>query len=138
MSDVGRAKCSRTTRRLLVAGLLSAFLVSCGRAAPQQVAVSGLPPAVPGPAAPTSSFQGHVASVDAEAGAVVVAVKIVWTPVVRAAAEDRRVLVDAATRWEPAVVGVGGLHVGEEVQVEATDRADGSWQAVKVLLFDID
>ena len=124
-------------KRLLVAGLLAATLAACGRPEPlQTVGVANVPP--PGPPAPTTSFQGAVASVDIEAGAVVVAVQIVWTPVLKAHRHDRRVVVDAGTTWDPGSLGLAGLQVGEEVQVEALDEVDGSWPALRVRRFDVD
>ena len=137
MSDVGRIRCRRSSSRLLVAGLLSATLLSCGRAAPVEVAVSGLPPAPPPVSGPATTFQGSVASVDAGAGVLVVDVKIVWTPVLKAEQEQRRVVVGAGTRWDRGLT-VAGLRAGDEVQVDAADPVDGSWPALRVRLFDID
>jgi hypothetical protein len=132
MPGVGQAGC----RRLLVAGLLSATLVACGRAAPVEIGMSGLPPAAP-PSA-TTSFQGQVASVDAGAGIVLVDVRIIWTPVLTADRHERKVLVDAQTRWDPASSDLAGLKVGEEVQVEAGEAVEGVWPAMRVQLFDVD
>lgn len=133
MSGVGQVG----YRRLLVAGLLSATLVACGRAAPVEIGMSGLPPAAP-PAA-TTSFQGQVASVDAGTGIAVVDVRIIWTPVLTADRHERKVLVDASTLWEPATSsGLAGLKVGEELQVEAVEAVEGVWPAVKIQLFDVD
>ena len=137
MSDVVRTRCRRSPRTLLLAGLLSASLLSCGRAQPVEVGLSGLPPAMPPTSVPATSFQGAVAEVDAPAGALVVAVQIVWTPVLKADPRPRRVLIDAGTRWEPAI-GLADLRVGEEVQVDAVDAGDGNWRALRVQLFDID
>jgi hypothetical protein len=134
MPDIGHLR----YRRLLAAGLLSAVLVSCGRAAPVPLAVSGLPPAVPPPAGPTTSFQGQVAGVDADAGIVTLAVQIVWTPVLKADPHERKVLVDARTGWDPAPRAIADLRVGEELQVEAVEAVEGVWPAVKVQLLDID
>lgn len=131
MLDVGQAR----YRRILVAGLLAAALSACGRPAPEQVAAGGVPGALPPSPVATTSFQGAVASVDAARGIVVVAVKIVWTPVLRAESHDRRVLVDAQTRWDPAPAE---LHIGDEIQVEAVDSVEGVWPALKVQLLDID
>ena len=137
MSDVVRTRCRRSPRTLLLAGLLAASLLACGRAQPVEVGLSGLPPAVPPTSVPETVFQGSVASVDAGAGALVVDVTIVWTPVIKADPHPRRVLIDAGTRWEPAL-GIADLRVGEEVQVEAVDAGDGNWRALRVQLFDID
>jgi hypothetical protein len=104
-----------------------------------EVAVSGgLPPAVPAPAPgpdPATRFQGSVASV--EAGAMVVDVKIVWTPVLKAEPHQRRVIVDAGTRWDLGMSLID-VRAGDEVQVDAADPVDGSWPALRVQLFDID
>lgn len=133
MSGVGQAG----YRRLLVAGLLSATLVACGRAAPVEIGVSGLPPAAP--PVETTSFQGQVASVDAARGVVVVDVQIIWSPVLTADRHERKVLVDASTRWEPASPsGLAGLRVGEEIQVEAVEAVEGVWPALRVQVFDVD
>lgn len=137
MSDVGRTRCRRSSTRLLVAGLLSAFLFSCGRAEPVEVAVSGLPPAPPPVSEPATVFQGSVASVDAGAGVLVVDVTIVWTPVITAGGHERRVLVDAGTRWERGL-SLADLRAGDEVQVDAADEEDDGWPALRVRLFDID
>jgi hypothetical protein len=83
----------------------------------------------------TSTFQGSVTAIDSEAGLIVVAVRIVWAPVMEARPHERRVSVDTATRWEPEV---SQLLVGDEVQVEAEDATDGTWRATRVQLFDID
>lgn len=134
MSDVGRTRCRRSRRRLLAAtALLGATLLSCGRAAPVRVTASGLPPAP----APATRFQGSVVSVDAGAGALVIDVKIVWTPVLKAEQEERRVVVGAGTRWDKGLT-LAGLRGGDEVQVDAADPVDGSWPALRVQVFDID
>lgn len=140
MSDVGRTTCRWASARLVLAGaLLSGFLLACGAGQPVEVAVSGLPPAPASPpeTEPVTTFQGSVASVDAGAGALVVDVSIVWTPAVQAGVGQRRVVVDAATRWDPGLT-LAGLHTGDEVQVEAGDQVDGSWPALRVRLFDIE
>ena len=131
MSHIGLARC----RRLLLAGLLSALLASCGQNEPVQMAVSGLPPAVPAGPAPATSFQGEVASFDAGTGVMVVDVGIVWTPVMNADRHQRKVLVDAHTRWDPSPAE---LRAGDAVQVEALDEVEGIWPAVKLQLLDID
>ncbi|HET7719448.1 MAG TPA: hypothetical protein VFK43_05730 [Acidimicrobiales bacterium] len=138
MADVGRTRSRRSPTRLLVAGaLLSATLLACGRPAPVEVAVSGLPPAPPPASEPATVFQGSVASVDAGAGLLVVDVTIVWTPVITAGGHQRRVLIGAGTRWERGLT-LAGLRGGDEVQVDAADAVDGSWPALRVRLFDID
>ena len=138
MSDVGRTRCRRSRRRLLVAtALLGATLLACGRPAPVEVAVSGLPPAPPPASEPATRFQGSVVSVDAGAGVLVVDVRIVWTPVLKAEQEERRVVVGAGTRWDHGL-SLAGLRGGDEVQVDAADPVDGSWPALRVQLFDID
>ena len=130
MSNVGRA-----ARMIAGAVLLSGVLMGCGRGS-QELAVSGLPPAVPAP--PTTSFQGAVASVDAKTGTMVVDVSIVWTPVIQRGGHERRVLIDAQTRWDPGPRALTDLVVGEEVQVDALDAVEGVWPAVKVQLLDIE
>ena len=138
MADVGRTRCRRSPARLLLAGgVLSMLLLSCGRAAPVEVAVSGLPPAPPAASEPATVFQGSVASVDAGAGVLVVDVTIVWTPVITAGGHQRRVLIGAGTRWERGLT-LAGLRAGDEVQVDAEEAVDGSWPALRVRLFDID
>jgi hypothetical protein len=119
--------------------LLSATLLSCGGAAPVEVTANGLPPApAPPPASePATRFQGSVVSVDAGAGVLVVDVSIVWTPVVTAGGDERRVVVGAGTRWDQGL-SLAGLRAGEEVQVDAADPVDGSWPALRVQLFDLD
>lgn len=136
MSDAARARNTRASRVIVGAALLSGLLIGCGRTA--QVQVGGLPPPAPAPAAPTTSFQGAVASVDPGSGTMVVTVQIVWTPVIQGGAHDRRVLVDPQTQWDPAPAGLSDLHVGGEVQVESLDAVDGVWPALKVQLLDID
>jgi hypothetical protein len=78
-----------------------------------------------------------VAAFDRDAGHLLVAVQMVWTPVMKADRHDRQVVVDPQTRWDP---GSGGreLAIGDEVQVEAEDPVDGRWRAVRVQLLDID
>ena len=134
MSNVGRA-----ARMIAGAVLLSGVLMGCGRG-PQEVAVAGLPPAppVPAPPTPTTSFQGAVASVDARTGTMVVDVSIVWTPVIQRGAGERRVLVDAQTRWDPGPAALSDVVVGDEVQVEAVHAVEGVWPAVKVQRLDIE
>lgn len=138
MPDVGRTRSRRSSTRLLVAaGVLSATLLACGQRPPVEVAVSGLPPA-PAPASePATVFQGSVASVDAGAGVLVVDVTIVWTPVITAGGDQRRVLVGAGTRWDRGLT-LAGLRAGDDVQVDAADPVDGSWPALRVQVFDID
>jgi hypothetical protein len=138
MSEVGRTRCRRSPGRLLVAtAVLSATLLSCGRAAPVQVTANGLPPAPLPASEPATRFQGSVVSVDAGAGVLVVDVSIVWTPVITAGGDERRVVVGPGTRWDQGL-SLAGLRAGEEVQVDAADPVDGSWPALRVQLFDID
>jgi hypothetical protein len=137
MSHVGRARSSQAVRAFAGAVLLSGLLVGCGRGT-SDLAVTGLPPALPAPPAPTTSFQGSVAAVDADARIFVVNVTIVWTPVIKGGAHERKVLVDHQTQWEPGPVELGDLVVGDEVQVEALDSVEGVWPAVKVQLLDIE
>ena len=140
MSDVGRTRGRRSPMRLLVASaLLSATMLACGRSAPLEVAVSGLPPAPPSASpGPTTSFQGQVAAVDAGNGIVTMAVQIIWTPVLKAEPHERKVLIDGQTRWDPAPRPLSELRVGEELQVDAVDAVEGIWPAVKIQLLDID
>jgi hypothetical protein len=116
--------------------LLSAGLVACGQGEPVEVSA----PAAGGAPQPvaTATFQGQVAAVDPQAGTLVVAVQIVWAPVMEARPHERRVFVDAETEWEPSSGDISQLHVGGEVQVEGEDGLDGTWRAAKVLLLDID
>jgi hypothetical protein len=138
MSKFGRTRCRSHGRLLVASALLSATLLSCGRSAPVEVTAIGLPPAPPPPASePATRFQGSVVSVDAGAGVVVVNVSIVWTPVISAGGEERRVTVGPGTRWDHGVT-LAGLRAGEEVQVDAAHPVDGSWPALRVQLFDID
>jgi hypothetical protein len=138
MSDVGRTKSRRTSARLLVAGgLLAATLLACGGPSPPvEVAVSGgLPPTPPPVAEPATRFQGSVASV--EAGALIVDVRIVWTPVLKAEPHQRRVVVDPGTRWDRGM-SLSDVRAGDEIQVDASEPVDGRWPALRVQLFDID
>ena len=140
MSDVRRSSRRWSSARLVVAGGVLAFLLlSCGQSSPVEVVVSGgLPPAVPAPVPePATRFQGSVASVEAGAGALVVNVQIVWTPVLKAEAHQRRVVVDAGTRWDLGM-SLTAVRAGDEVQVDAADPVDGTWPALRVQLFDID
>ncbi|MGI8807655.1 MAG: DUF5666 domain-containing protein [Acidimicrobiales bacterium] len=116
--------------------LLSAALVACGQGGQVEVTAPAAA-ATPQPAA-MSTFQGPVAAVDPIAGTLVVAVAMVWAPVMEARAHERRVFVDRRTQWEPGPGDLSRLLVGDEVQVEAEDVLDGTWRAVKVLLLDID
>lgn len=139
MSDVGRARCTRAARVVAGAVVLSGLLIGCGRGS-EQLTAAGSPPAppVPGPPAPTTSFQGAVASVDPKTGTMVVHVSIVWTPVIQRGEGERRVMVDRQTAWEPAPVELSDRLVGGEVQVEAVEAVEGVWPAVKVQLLDIE
>lgn len=122
--------------RLLAAVLLSTALVACGRIEQVEVATPAAA-AFPRPAA-SSTFQGAVRAVDAQAGALVVAVEIVWAPVIEARAQERQVVVDSRTRWDPGPGGLSRLRVGDEVQVDAEDALDGTWRAVRITLVDLD
>ncbi len=136
MSDVGRARCRRATRPLVAAALLSTFVLGCGRSERVEVGAAA-PLPVSAPPAPTTSFQGAVTAFDRAAGHLTVAVKIVWTPVLKAERHDREVAVDPSTHWDPSTAAADVL-VGDEVQVEAEDPVDGRWPAVSVQLLDID
>lgn len=136
MSDVGRVRYRRRTRPLVaVAALLSTVVLGCGRA--QQVQVVAAPVPVTAPPVPTSSSQGTVTAFDRASGHLVVAVKIVWTPVLKADRHDREVVVDPGTRWDPSTAAADVL-VGDEVQVEAEEAMEGRWRAVRIQLLDID
>lgn len=139
MPDVGRTRGRRSSTRLLVAAaLLSATLLACGRAAPVELTATGLPPATPPPTSePATRFQGSVVSVDSGAGVLVVDVSIVWTPVLKAEQEQRRVVVTPGTRWDRGLT-LAGVRLGDEVQVDAADPVDGTWSALRVQVFDID
>jgi hypothetical protein len=138
MSDVGRTRSRRSPARLVVAaGVLSALLLSCGQSPPVEVAVSGLPPAPPPVSEPATTFQGSVASVDAGAGVLLVDVTIVWTPVLKAEQEQRRVVVTPGTRWDRGLT-LAGVRLGDEVQVDAGDPVGDGWPALRVQIFDID
>jgi hypothetical protein len=136
MSYLGRASWARAAGTFVAAAAVAGLLTACSGG--ERLAVTG---AVPPPAAPpaaASTFQGAVASVDAGAGTMVVAVQIVWRPTVEARSEDRRVIVDGTTAWGSTPLRLGDLHVGEQVQVDANPTPDGAWRAVRVQLFDID
>lgn len=128
----------RAAATFVVASALAGILTACG--AGEQVAVTGAAPrpAPAGPPAAESTFQGSVASVDVEASTMVVAVQIVWKPVIEARAEERRVIVDRGTAWGSAALHLSDLHVGEPVQVDADPVPGGAWRAVRVQLFDLD
>lgn len=139
MSDVGRARCRRATRPLVAVALLSTFMLGCGRSERVEVGAVGAAAPLPVSAspAPTTSFQGAVTAFDRAAGRLTVAVKIVWTPVLKTDRHDREVVVGPGTRWDPSTAAADVL-VGDEVQVEAEDPVDGRWRAVRVQLLDID
>lgn len=139
MSNVEHAKFRDGDLLLAAVGLLAALLVSCSRVDTVEVSAAA-PPKPPVTAAdrPGSTFQGSVASIDLDAGELVVAVQIVWAPVLEADRHDRRVVVSPSTQWEPGPSGLASLHLGDEVQVEAVGGPDGAWLASKVSLFDID
>jgi len=142
MSVVQAGWMPRRGRIFGVAVLLAGLVAGCGRV--EQVEVSATaPPTSAAPttrpaAGPTTSFQGAVASLDGEAGGMVVAVRIIWAPVLRSETHERRVLVDGSTRWDPASGGLSRVLIGDEVQVDALDVADGPWRALRVRLLDID
>ena len=123
-------------QRLVPAVLVSALLVACGQTKQVEVTAPAAA-ALPRPVH-TSTFQGAVAEVDRQAGALVVDVRIVWAPVLEARAHERRVVVDAGTRWDPPSGGLSQLLVGQEVQVDGEDAGDGAWRAAQVSLLDID
>jgi hypothetical protein len=144
MSDVVQSRSrERRARRFGAAVLLAGLAVGCGRVEQVEVRVSA-PPTVESPPVPastlgpTTSFQGAVTALDGAAGEMVVAVQIVWTPILKAESHARRVLLDASTRWEPALGGLSQVIIGDEVQVDALDVADGPWRALRVRLLDID
>jgi len=137
MSDVGRARSRRATRPLVAVALLSTFVLGCGRSERIEVRAAAAPLPVAAPPSPTTSFQGAVTAFDRAAGHLTVAVKIVWTPVLKADRHHREVVVDADTRWDPSTAAADVL-IGDEVQVESTDAVDGRWPAVRVQLLDID
>ena len=140
MSNVDHRRVRRGQRMLVAVGLSAVLLAGCGRASTVEVSASGsLPPAPPSTAGgPTESFQGAVASIDPVTNELVVNVQIVWAPVIKADRHERRVAVGPQTRWQPAATGLDLLRVGDEVQVEAVSRPDGTWEARQVQLFDID
>jgi hypothetical protein len=123
---------------LLAVGVLAALLVSCSRANSVEVRSAAPPAPVTAPPGDIEAFQGSVASIDMATAELQVAVQIVWAPVLRAERSQRLVVAGPQTRWEPLGNGIAGLHVGDEVQVEATSGADGRWHAVTISLFDID
>ena len=140
MSSVEHSRFRRRERVLVAAGLFAALLVGCSRASTVEVSASApLPPAPPPTTAgPSESFQGAVTAIDLVAGEVVVDVQIVWAPVIKADRHERRVTVDPQTRWEPSTNTLAVLRNGDEIQVEAVGAPDGTWQARRVQLFDID
>ena len=120
-------------------GLSAAILVGCGPGTTVEVSASASrPPAPPTTTGPTEKFQGAVATIDLGANELVVDVKIVWAPVIKAERQERRVAVGPQTRWEPAGTGLAALRQGDEVQVEAASGPDETWEARQVQLFDID
>lgn len=139
MSNVEHPRLRDGEWLLAAVGLLAALLVGCSRTGTVEVSAAA-PPTVPvtAPSGDVETFQGSVASLDTANGMLVVAVQIVWTPVLKADPHERRVAIGPQTRWEPLGNGMAALRVGDEVQVEATSGPDGTWRARKVSLFDID
>lgn len=136
MGVAGHAGCRPPFERLVAAVLASTALVACGRVEQVEVTTPAAT-ASPRPAA-TSTFQGAVSAVDAQAGALVVAVEIVWAPVIEARAQERQVMVVSRTRWDPGPGDLSRLRVGDEVQVDAEDALDGTWRAVRIIVVDLD
>jgi len=139
MSPMDHPKVGRGERMFATLGLLAVVLVGCSRAPSVEVSAGGVPP--PPPVAsdePASRFQGAVSSVDVASRELVLDVHIVWTPVLTAERGQRRVVIGPQTRWDPVQTGLEGLLVGEEVQVEADTGPDGTWQARRIQLLDID
>jgi len=128
-------------RNLAVAVLLVGLVAGCGRVEQLEVSATAPPtsaaPTTQPAAGPTTSFQGAVVSLDGEAGEMVVAVRIIWAPVLRTGAYERVVHVDGSTRWDPVLAGLSEVLIGDEVQVDALDVADGPWRALKVRLLDV-
>jgi hypothetical protein len=58
--------------------------------------------------------------------------------VLKAGPHERRVQVGPETRWEPGPGDIALLHVGDEVQVRAVSSPGETWQALEVMLLDID
>jgi hypothetical protein len=112
-------------------------LVGCATVEPVEVTAgaSARPPAVAQPVADVSSFQGSITAVDAATGQVTMRVSIVWTPVMKAVSEDRRVTVDRSTRGVPEQ---SALQVGEALQVKAVPTGDGGWHASEIQLLDLE
>ncbi len=139
MSNVEHQRFREGEWVLAAVGLLVALLVSCSRPSVVEVSAAA-PPRAPAtaPAGDVETFQGSLTSIDRGSGELVVAVRMIWAPVLKADRHDRRVLLAPQTRWEPAGNGIAGLYVGDEVQVEAAAGPDGTWQARKISLFDID
>lgn len=139
MSHIEHARFRDGEWVLAAVGLLAALLLSCSR--PGDIEVSaGAPLTAPvtAPRGEVSSFQGSVASIDVHSGELVVAVQIVWTPVLKADRHDRRVVLGPHTRWEPPGNGPAALRAGDQVQVEGERTPDDRWQARTVQLFDVD
>lgn len=124
---------------LAVAMLVPALLAGCGTARRVEVGAGAPPsPGVTAPPLPLPAFQGAVSAIEPQAGELVVAVQIVWAPVLKVDRHDRRVVVTPETRWEPGPGGIEVVHVGDEVQVRAEELGDGRWRAHQVQLLDID
>lgn len=127
----------RSGRPVAMVAVGSAMLMACSRPADVQVrTASAVRP--PARSAPVTIFQGEVASVDAGAGAFVVAAHLVWAPAVQTVAEQRRVTVGPSTVWPGEGGGLSTLPVGAEVQVKAEPAAGGTWLALEVQPVDVD
>ena len=124
---------------LAAAGLLAIAFTACSGSKSVQVSTSAFPPvSTTAPSEPGERFQGSVTTVDADRSQFGMAVHIVWTPVLEARQEDRKVSVGPGTAWKPAGEGLGELRAGEDVQVDAVLGPDGTWQARQIQLFDLE
>ena len=118
--------------------LFPPMLLACSRVGTVEVQTRAGATVEAPPPQPPSSFQGQVAQVLPAGDEFVVAVQVVWAPVLEAARSERRVIVDPDTRWEPSEARGSQLQVGDEVQVQAHGLADGRWRALEVMLLDVD
>lgn len=130
-----QATAARPVTLLAVLGF--AALVGCGTVEPVRVTAgaSTHAPSVAQPVADVSSFQGSITAIDAASGHVTMRVSIVWTPVIKAVSEDRRVAIDGGTRGVPEQ---SALQIGEALQVKAAPTADGAWHALEIQLLDLE